>query len=346
MGKIKDLTGMTFGRLTVLGFDHKNPVDRCAYWKCQCSCQNKTIVVVKSSNLLNGNSKSCGCLQKDKMHEMRFNDLTGQMFGRLKVLHLDHIDSNKGAIWVCQCTCPNKTLLTIEAGRLKSGNTVSCGCYHDEIRRRLRNDLTGKTFGRLTVLRRVANVGSKIIYECRCSCPSHTLINVSASNLTSGHTRSCGCLNSECVKERCTKYHDEVTKHLVEVVFSGMKTRCTCETNSAYKDYGARGISICQEWLDDPIKFAEWAKTHGYRKGLEIDRINNDGPYSSWNCRFTDNKTQANNRRSNRMITVNGVSLTVAQWADIIGVNPKTLYFRTDAGIELYIKNHCGNKIP
>ena len=94
-----------------------------------------------------------------------------------------------------------------------------------------------------------------------------------------------------------------------------MKQRCYNPNHSTYKNYGGRGIKIYDEWLNDYNSFLKWAENNGYREGLSIDRIDNDGPYSPENCQFTDRITQANNKRNNHLVTYQGKTQSLADWA-------------------------------
>lgn len=87
-----------------------------------------------------------------------------------------------------------------------------------------------------------------------------------------------------------------ISKHPLYKVFSGMRARCECKGATGYSNYGARGIYVCDEWRHDPPAFMAWAETHGYTPGLEVDRIDNDGPYAPWNCQFIT--SLANTRKS------------------------------------------------
>ena len=98
-------------------------------------------------------------------------------------------------------------------------------------------------------------------------------------------------------------------------IWIGIKTRCYNPNHHNYKDYGDRGIKMCDTWKNDYLSFAKWSRENGYLEDLSIDRINVDGDYSPENCRWTDRKTQGNNKRNNVMITVNGQTLSRAEWA-------------------------------
>ena len=111
-------------------------------------------------------------------------------------------------------------------------------------------------------------------------------------------------------------------------VYLTMKDRCNNSKSKAFKNYGARGIKICKEWSEDFKSFYDWSVRNGYKKGLTLDRINNDGNYSPENCRFVTINIQANNRRSTHFITFEGKTLSVQQWAELLGIKPSTLRSR------------------
>lgn len=110
-------------------------------------------------------------------------------------------------------------------------------------------------------------------------------------------------------------------------IWCNMKARCNNPNHTYYHCYGAKGISVCEEWVDF-ASFSEWAIANGYSDTLTLDRIDPNLGYSPSNCRWVSMKTQENNRTNNKKITLNGVTHTVAEWADKIGVPYKTLYTR------------------
>lgn len=131
VGAAQDLTGKTFGKLTVLYRVANNGKTRGAKWRCECSCDNHTIIDVLAANLKRGHTTSCGCTQKKIVSQKHLKDLTGIRFGRLVVLERgqDYISStgkSKRVVWKCQCDCGNK--VEVEATSLQSGATQSCGC--------------------------------------------------------------------------------------------------------------------------------------------------------------------------------------------------------------------------
>lgn len=197
-----DLTGMRFGRLIVLGVGEPyiNPKSgaRQKRWLCKCDCGNQKNITTGA--LKSGKTKSCGCYNKEVIHERCFEDLSGQKFGMLTVLHRgkDVIRSKKKhVVWVCKCDCGNEA--NVLAVDLKTGHVKSCGCQQYSIAGHNFQDLTGLKFGKLTVIKRAKDrqkaSGNKTTrWVCRCECGSVKIID--AYNLTSGKTRSCGCVLS------------------------------------------------------------------------------------------------------------------------------------------------------
>lgn len=111
-----------------------------------------------------------------------------------------------------------------------------------------------------------------------------------------------------------------------------MKSRCTNPNHNSYHRYGGRGIYICSEWLHSYDAFEEWANNNGYTENLTLDRINPDGNYEPSNCRWTTARGQANNRITNRYLTYNGQTLTVAEWARLLNMDIRTLDRRLHRG--------------
>ena len=173
-------------------------------------------------------------------------------------------------------------------------------------------DLTGRKFGRLTVLRRVENKGAYVMWECQCDCGN--VIVARASNLKNGHTKSCGCYHKDAVSKANTTHG--LSDSRVYRIYQHMIGRCTNPKEAGYEFYGGRGIKVCQGWLDSFEEFAEWAFKNGYADNLSIDRIDVNGNYCPENCRWATNKEQANNQRRNRILEYKGEELTMSEMAD------------------------------
>lgn len=196
------------------------------------------------------------------------------------------------------------------------------------MRPRSYEDLTGKTFNRLTVIRPVT-VNKKTKWECRCSCGNVKAVDGLA--LINGHTKSCGCLHKDAMAEKAKKAKTHgYTHHRLYACYYRMRRRCENKANKSYKRYGGRGIKVCDEWKNDIMSFINWGIENGYKEGLSIDRIDNDGDYSPENCRWADATQQSNNRRSNKFVTYNGETHTYAEWSRIIGISQLTLRHRIE----------------
>lgn len=191
-------------------------------------------------------------------------------------------------------------------------------------------DLTGKRFGRLVVLR-MADERSKdncVQWICRCDCG--TVKAISTHNIKRVH--SCGCYKDEVFK-RDHVTHGQSDTNLYHV-WASMKGRCKNKNNPAYKNYGGRGITVCEEWLDFS-NFYEWSMSNGYGDNLSIDRIDNDGNYEPDNCRWITLQEQQNNKRTNKFIRYKGEVKTPSEWAHLYGVNAKMVCQRVALGWDI-----------
>lgn len=187
-----------------------------------------------------------------------------------------------------------------------------------------KQDLTGKRFGRWTVLGEAGRACGGILWKCRCDCG--TVRDVMAQSLTKGTSTSCGCYNKEVITT-----HGK-TKDDLHHVWENLKDRCLNPNSSVWSLYGGRGITVCDEWKDNYEAFDEWARANGYEKGLSLDRIDNDGNYEPTNCRWATAKEQCRNRSNNRILTIDGKSHCVSEWAEIVGMNPSTIVTRLRRG--------------
>lgn len=160
-------------------------------------------------------------------------------------------------------------------------------------------DMTGKRVGRLTVISRAGSSCGMATWNCACDCGNEVVCI--GNNLRTGNTRSCGCLSRDTAKENGKKS----VKHGMDGTilyrkWDGMKRRCFSVTHKDYHRYGARGISVCDEWRYDFLEFHKWAMSSGYVDGLQLDRIDNNGPYSPDNCQWlTASEHAKKTRRGN-----------------------------------------------
>ena len=201
-------------------------------------------------------------------------------------------------------------------------------------------DLTGRTFGNWVVICPVGvrEIGKdkvkKMFWLCECQCDAKTRREIPTDSLKSGNSKSCGCLKIKATVERST-IHGFARRgkngSSIYHVWHEMKERCINKNNNSYSRYGGRGITVCDEWKDSFITFKDWAFSNGYEIGLSIDRIDNNGNYEPSNCRWTDAKTQANNKRCCRIVEINGEKKNIAQWCEIYGICPSIVYSRIDS---------------
>ncbi len=181
-------------------------------------------------------------------------------------------------------------------------------------------DLTGQKFNRLTAIKYLG--GRK--WRCKCDCGR--IIDVFTNNLTRGNTKSCGCLNSEVASGRLLK-HGKTNTRLFHI-FATMKQRCYNNNNTDYKNYGGRGIKICDDWLDNFASFYNWSMSNGYKENLTIDRIDNNKGYSPDNCRWVGVETQARNKRNNIQITYLGKTQPLKIWCQELNLPYRTIFNR------------------
>lgn len=177
-------------------------------------------------------------------------------------------------------------------------------------------NLIGEKFGKLTVISRFQEntKSGRAQWVCRCDCGNTTI--VPTYRLTCGETKSCGCKRYESHN----KVHG-MTKTDIHNKWLQIKQRCLDKNYKAYQNYGAVGITICDEWKDDFVAFMNWSYKNGYREGLSLDRIDNSKGYSPDNCRWVTWKDQCNNRRSNINVTYQGRTQTLKQWCEELNLN-------------------------
>ncbi len=173
-------------------------------------------------------------------------------------------------------------------------------------------DLIGFRSGKLTVIKKLkGNKHKEMEWLCLCDCGNE---HISSSNRLTRHITTC-C--KSCAMEKIShsnRTHGCEPRRLYGI-YTNMKTRCYNSNYVLFSRYGGRGISICDEWLKSYESFRDWAFNNGYSERLTIERVDNDGNYCPENCKWVDRTAQANNRHTNRILTLNGESDTMANWS-------------------------------
>ena len=184
-------------------------------------------------------------------------------------------------------------------------------------------DLTGKKFGRLTVLKEVGHPKpGQYLWECECSCSNHTHIIVDGHKLKNGNTKSCGCLHRELLQKR----NKENAIHHIENeriyrIWRGMKERCYNKSHKKFEYYGGKGIKICQQWLDSYETFEKWSLNNGYNDDLTIERKDNSLDYCPENCCWATWTEQQNHKSNNKYLTYHNETKTLSQWCKELNLN-------------------------
>jgi len=173
----------------------------------------------------------------------------------------------------------------------------------------------GDRYGRLTIIKEGKHIGTRRWYLCKCDCG--VIKEIPLRSIQTGASSSCGCYHSEIMIK-----HGLTHSSLYNIRRSMIK-RCYLINHKSYDYYGGRGIDVCKEWITDFMAFYNWAIKSGYKKGLSIDRIDNNKGYYPENCRWADLITQANNRRDNVWYNYNGGRMTLAQICRSLGIIDK-----------------------
>lgn len=188
-------------------------------------------------------------------------------------------------------------------------------------------DLTGKQFGRLTVVSRTVVDKPGTYWEVRCECGG--VSKVLYGNLVSGRQKSCGCFHKELVTgEANFKFKHGKSRSRIHNIWLGMLNRCFNSKSETYKGYGGRGISVCPEWLEFKKFYADMGDPP---EELTLERVNNDKGYCAENCVWANAKTQANNTRktlNGQKVLVDGKELRIKEAAELIGMTTSCLKHR------------------
>lgn len=182
------------------------------------------------------------------------------------------------------------------------------------------NDITGIKTGLLTALRATderTKSGAVIwIFKCDCGGTKKT----DYQPVKAGRIKSCGCLY----------YKHGMTKNRLYNIWVNMRQRCANPKSTKYKNWGGKGVKVCEEWDNSFVSFSNWALKSGYSSNLTIDRIDNDGDYTPENCQWATYKHQARNRKGTRKITANGETMLLCEWAEATGLSRSKIALRID----------------
>ena len=267
-----DFIGKKFGRLTVVAFDSERSVPHKQRWICRCDCG--TAKSILRNNLTQGGVKSCGCLQREICKENSnlpikiAQDISGFISGSLTVLEM--VPDSHPPKCRCICECGNMTI--VDARKIRSRVTKSCGCGM----RKLRNSLIGKRFDKLIVVERVENYRSpvtgqsQIQYRCICDCGGEIVVHASA--LTQGFTRSCGCIRS-------------IAERRIESLFERIGIPYQCE----YR------FGDCRDKRELPFDFAIFDTSNNLIALIELDGSQHYKPAYGRNIEYTQHHDKIKN---------------------------------------------------
>lgn len=174
----------------------------------------------------------------------------------------------------------------------------------------------GEKYFHWTVIAPANKRNGREMVLCQCDCG--TLKEVRYDGIKCGSSKSCGCARGT----------HKMTSSRLYNIWHKMKERCYNKNHVHYKNYGGRGITVCEEWKNDFISFYKWSMDNGYSENLTLDRVNGNSNYSPENCRWTTPLEQQNNTRNNRILTVNGRSQSIARWSAEMSIPYSTIYSR------------------
>ncbi len=273
---------------------------------------------------------------------MAQKDITGQRFNKLVAIKFIE-KRNDIYFWLFRCNCGKEKI--IRKSEVINGYVKSCGCLKKEsmmgdknpAKKRIKN-ITGQKFGRLIAIKFEYIKNERHYWLFRCDCGKEKIIAKNCVVYKYSKTKSCGCLNLERCKRGIRKTHgfgDRKIRNRFYTIWGSIKQRCLNKKLKYYKNYGGRGIKVCDRWLkfenfrNDMYKsYLEHVKEFGERN-TSIDRKNNDGDYYKENCRWATLIEQMNNTRTNKFISYKQKYVTVSELAKILNINYETLRIKT-----------------
>lgn len=195
-------------------------------------------------------------------------------------------------------------------------------------------DLTGRRYGKLTVIRYDHLVDRRSYWLCKCDCGKEKVIRGD----TLSKIQSCGCVKKEQDKINFgITYNHQMTYHPAFSIWDAMMNRCYNQKQAAYKDYGGRGISVCEEWHDVKV-FCKWMDDNKFEKGLSIERKDVNGNYCPDNCCLIPKSEQVWNTRKTTYVEINGELIPLAKTARKLGLSPCLVWHRWKSGVKEYDK--------
>lgn len=345
--KYKDLTGQKFNKLTAI--ERLHIYKGKSVWLWECECGNKKEIV--GTEVVQGKTKSCGCGKvkhgdtksgwQHPIYQTYHNMISKCTIPSDPSFH----NYGEAGIAVCSEWLNDDGYLIFKNWSLDNGYKEGLSLERIDKNKNYEplncrwvvryEDLTGLKFSRLTVIKKLeSNKHGKTQWLCKCDCKEDSTIITNTGALKSGNTKSCGCLVSELVRKANTTHGK--SKDRIYRIHTLMKRRCYSKKDQDYKDYGGRGIKICDEWLDKEngfMNFHDWAMENGYSDDLSIDRIDVNGNYEPNNCKWATDEAQANNKRNNHYVEINGVVKTITQWAKENNLAAYTIRRRIEKGI-------------
>jgi hypothetical protein len=197
---------------------------------------------------------------------------------------------------------------------------------NNKLGRFVQEDITNQTYNFLTPIKYLG----RSIWLCKCTCGKEKPIR--KFELIRGITKSCGCQRPNLVSQVRSKgktYNKRLSK-----IYNSMKERCLNPKTKQFIHYGARGIKVCDEWINNYDNFYWWAMKNGYKDNLTIDRMDVNGNYEPSNCRWATNEIQANNKRNTIRVEIDGEFLTITEIAKKYSLSKKAIYYRYYRGYE------------
>lgn len=274
------------------------------------------------------------------------SDYIGKQIFNLKVVGVsDEVSKTGEKQWEFECVCGK--VIARPPSRVISGHVKSCGCtrYNQENNPRTSGKINPKKTdfskyigcknNRLTVLSvHRQETGGRARLECVCDCGKTVFIY--PYQFDSGSVLSCGCArfgHSDCHKGNTSRRTHNLTKSRFYKKWNDMIRRCYNQNEPAYRWYGRRGITVCDDWRETPEKFIEWCElTHPNQPGFTLDRIDGRKGYSPENCRWITQQEQVHNLKNNRFVTINGETHCVTEWFREYGISSGAVYRRVHNG--------------